>query len=62
MLKTYIHLYTKGHMGRLNIILPDEVEAKLRMEVGRRMGVKKGNLTVAITEAIEMWLSPRNQR
>lgn len=49
-------------MGRLNIILPDEVEAKLRMEVGRRMGVKKGNLTVAITEAIEMWLSPRNQR
>lgn len=49
-------------MGRINIVLPDEVENRLRMEVGRRMGAKKGNLTVAITEAIEIWLLPRNQR
>ena len=49
-------------MGRVNIVLPDELEDKLRMEVGRRMGVKKGNLTDAFIEAIELWLSNKNQR
>jgi hypothetical protein len=43
-------------MGRINIILPDEIERKLRMEVGRRMGAKRGNFTEAILEAINMWL------
>ena len=43
-------------MGRIDIVLPDDVEQKLRMEVGRRMGVKRGNLTDAITQAIEDWI------
>jgi hypothetical protein len=36
--------------------LPDELEHKLRMEVGKRMGAKRGNLTEAIKEAIEIWI------
>jgi hypothetical protein len=40
-------------MGRIDIILPDDKEKKLRMEVGRRVGVKRGPLTDAIIEAID---------
>lgn len=43
-------------MGRIDLILTDELENQLRMEVGKRMGVKRGNLTKAITEAIEGWI------
>ena len=44
------------HMGRIDIILPDDKEKKLRMEVGRRMGAKRGALTEAIIQAIDAWL------
>jgi hypothetical protein len=36
--------------------LPDGLENKLHMEIGRRMGSKRGNFTEAIIEAIDMWL------
>jgi hypothetical protein len=36
--------------------LPDNLENKLRMEIGRRMGSKRGNFTEAIIEAIDLWL------
>jgi hypothetical protein len=42
--------------GRVDINLPDDIEYKLRMEVGRRMGVKRGVLTEAIVQAIDAWL------
>jgi hypothetical protein len=47
-------------MGRIDIILPDDIENKLRMEVGRRMGAKRGALTEAITQAIDAWLEDDN--
>ncbi len=34
------------YMGRIDINLPDDLENKLRMEVGRRMGAKRGALTL----------------
>ncbi|MFZ0515038.1 MAG: hypothetical protein WAM14_25795 [Candidatus Nitrosopolaris sp.] len=43
-------------MGRIDVILPDDKERKLRMEVGRRMGARRGALTDAIIEAIDAWL------
>jgi metal-responsive CopG/Arc/MetJ family transcriptional regulator len=43
-------------MGRIDVNLPDNLENKLRMEIGRRMGSKRGNFTEAIIEAIDMWL------
>lgn len=43
-------------MGRIDIILPDDKEKKLRMEVGRRMGAKRGALTEAIIEALDAWM------
>jgi hypothetical protein len=43
-------------VGRIDVILPDELEHKLRMEVGKRMGAKRGNFTEAIKEAIDIWI------
>lgn len=52
-------MHTLPYMGRIDVILPDELENKLRMEVGRRMGAKRGALTNAIIEALEDWLSKK---
>jgi len=56
-IKTYIHKNTfDDKMGRINLVLPDDFEEKFRKEIFKRMGMKKGNLTKAIIEAIEMWM------
>jgi hypothetical protein len=49
-------------MGRIDIILPDDKEKELRMEVGRRVGVRRGALTNSIIEAIDMWLEKGKEK
>jgi Arc/MetJ-type ribon-helix-helix transcriptional regulator len=48
------------NMGVMNIVLPDEVERKLRVAVAERGG-KKGDLSGTVEEAILAWLQ-RNDR
>jgi len=43
-------------MGRMDIILPDNLEQRFRGEVFKRLGMKKGNITLAIQEAIKQWI------
>jgi len=43
-------------MGKLNLIISDKLDKKFRQEVARRLGMKKGNLTKAVEEAIELWI------
>jgi len=43
-------------MGRIDVILPDELEKKFRNKVFKKFGMKKGNITSAILEAIEQWI------
>jgi hypothetical protein len=44
-------------MGRIDAIIPDELESKLRIEIVKRFGGKKGDLQKAIEEALEMWIN-----
>ena len=44
-------------MGRIDVVLPDQLERQLRMQVASRYGGKKGNLLRAVSEAIELWVS-----
>jgi hypothetical protein len=44
-------------MGRIDVILEDELEKKFRNEVFRRYGMKKGNITEALHEAVNLWLT-----
>ncbi|MEM1514326.1 MAG: hypothetical protein QXE46_00435 [Candidatus Thermoplasmatota archaeon] len=47
-------------MGRINLIVPDEFEKRFREEVFKRKGMKRGNLTDAIIEAMELWMKQPN--
>ncbi|MFC1505437.1 ribbon-helix-helix domain-containing protein [Thermoproteota archaeon] len=44
-------------MGRINVELPDELEKKLRFKLIERFGGKKGDLSRAVDEAVETWIS-----
>ena len=43
-------------MGRMDIILPDDLEKKFRQEVANRLGMKRGNLKMAVIQAIQQWI------
>lgn len=47
----------KIKMGKLNIKLKDTIDEKFRREVFRRKGMKKGNLTKAVEEAMILWIN-----
>lgn len=54
-------IYLSAHiindkMGRINIVIPDDLENKLRREIAKRFGVRKGNIQRAMEEAIGMWI------
>lgn len=44
-------------MGRLDLNIEDELERKFRDTVYQRKGMKKGNLTEALEEALEQWIN-----
>jgi len=43
-------------MGKMNIVLDDKIEDKFRKTVFQRKGMKKGNISQALEEAIEQWI------
>ena len=43
-------------MGKMNISLPDELEDKFRKAVYEKKGMKKGNISESLEEAIEAWI------
>ena len=45
-----------GNLAKLTIMIPDELDKRLRVKVAQKHGGKKGALGEAITEAIELWL------
>ncbi len=49
-------------MGGIKVILSDELERKFREEVFRQMGMKKGNIKMAIDEAINEWIASRRKK
>ena len=40
----------------MNIIISDETEKRFRDAVARYMGMRKGNISKALEEAIELWI------
>ncbi len=49
-------------MGRITITLNDELDKKLRETVAETIGFKKGNLQVAIEEALDAWIKAKKKR
>lgn len=49
-------------MARINATISDELEARFRAEVGKRLGERKGNLSTAVEEAFEDWIRKGERR
>jgi hypothetical protein len=49
-------------MGAIKVILSDELEQKFRDEVFKSKGMKKGNITIVIEEAINMWIEAQQEK
>jgi len=43
-------------MGKMNIVLKNDTEEKFRKAVFEEKGMKKGNISLALEEAIELWI------
>jgi len=46
-------------MGRLDVIIPDDVEGELRVRVAQLFGGERGALSKAVAEAIQLWLKQK---
>jgi len=49
-------------MGRINIVVSDEVEDSFRKEVAKTKGLKKGNIGKAIEEALILWMKTEEKK
>ena len=47
------------NMGAIKVILSDDLEEKFRNKVFKKFGMKKGNIKIAIEEAIEQWIGKK---
>lgn len=47
-------------MGRIVVELDEELENAFRNEVARRLGMKKGNLKIAIEDALKTWIKAKD--
>ena len=47
-------------MGKMNIDISDELDEQFREAVFNRFGMKKGNLTHAIEEALKEWINKKD--
>jgi len=44
-------------MGRISVVLSDELEKQLRFKTIEVFGGKKGDLTRAVEEAVKTWIA-----
>ena len=49
-------------MGRINAIIPDDLESKLRVKATQKYLGKKGALGLVVAEAVELWLKEEENR
>lgn len=48
-------------MARINLVIDDEIDKQFRDEVARRLGMKKGNIKIAIEQAMRLWIEQNNR-
>lgn len=44
-------------MARINLVIDDELDEQFRNEVAKRLGMKKGNIKIAIEQAMKHWIT-----
>ena len=49
-------------MAKLNVVIKDDTEDRFRKAVSEFLGLKKGNISKAVEEAIILWIVDRESR
>lgn len=49
-------------MAKLNVVIKDELDERFREAIFKAKGLKKGVLTEAIEEAIELWIKGEGEK
>ena len=55
----YVYMHTCVDMGRLQVVLSDDTEERLRKRAAEKFGLKKGSISQAVEEAITSWLKSK---
>lgn len=55
----YRHIRLVNNMARINLVIDDDLDKRFRDEVNKRLGMKKGNIKIAIEEAMQNWIDRR---
>lgn len=48
-------------MARINLVIDDNLDEQFRSEVAKRLGMKKGNIKIAIEDAMKCWIANNQQ-
>jgi len=46
----------------MNIVVQEDIEDRFRLTVANTKGFRKGNMSIALQEAMELWIKDVNQR
>lgn len=46
----------------MNIVVEDDIEERFRRTVANTKGFRKGNISIALQEAIELWIKEQTRR
>jgi hypothetical protein len=49
-------------VGKMNIVIKNAIEDRFRRTVANTKGFRKGNISVALEEAIELWIREQTKR
>ena len=47
-------------MARINLVIGDDLDKRFRDEVNKRLGMKKGNIKLAIEDALNTWINNKS--
>ena len=46
-------------MGQISVVIDEDLDAKFRAAIAQKLGLKKGNIKIAIEEAIQLWIDQK---
>ena len=46
-------------MGKIHLSIDDDLDDRFRLAVAKRKGMRKGNLTEAVEEAMRQWIKSK---
>jgi hypothetical protein len=48
-------------MGKMNVVVDDKLEDRFRKAVADSKGMKKGNISIALEEALDAWIESQKR-